>query len=136
VQAATILKAFDIVDSLEGRVLRLELLANVMTLRRKLTEAGLEYYGDPSAIVCVKMGSEGLARLVSRRLPDLGLVANLVEFPAVPKGAARIRMQVMANHTEENITDAVRIMKTAKAEAAREMESLNREPERTDRKAA
>jgi hypothetical protein len=45
-------------------------------------------------------------------------------------------MQVMANHTEENITDAVRIMKTAKAEAAREMESLNREPERTDRKAA
>ena len=135
-QAATILKAFDIVDSLEGRVLRLELLANVISLRRELTEAGLEYYGDPSAIVCVKMGSEGLARLVSRRLPDLGLVANLVEFPAVPKGAARIRMQVMANHTEENITDAVGIMKTAKAEAARELESLNREPERTDRKAA
>jgi 7-keto-8-aminopelargonate synthetase-like enzyme len=136
VQAATILKAFDIVDSFEGRVLRLELLANIMSLRRELTEAGLEYYGDPSAIVCVKMGSEGLARLVTRRLPDLGLVANLVEFPAVPKGAARIRMQVMAKHTDENITDAVRIMKTAKTEAARELESINREPERTDRKTA
>jgi 7-keto-8-aminopelargonate synthetase-like enzyme len=131
-QAATILKAFDIVDSFEGRVLRLELLANVMTLRRTLGEAGLEYYGDPSAIVCVKMGSEGLARLVSRRLPDLGLVANLVEFPAVPKGQARIRMQVMANHSDENIEDAVRILKTAKALAEQEMEELglNKEPAR------
>jgi glycine C-acetyltransferase len=70
------------------------------------------------------MGSEGLARLVSRRLPDLGLVANLVEFPAVPKGAARIRMQVMANHTEENISDAVRILKTARALAEQELEEL------------
>jgi len=124
VQAATILKAFDIVDSLEGRVLRLELLANVISLRRELKEAGLDYYGDPSAIVCVKMGSEGLARLVSRRLPELGLVANLVEFPAVPKGQARIRMQVMANHTEQNISDAVGILKIAKTEAERELEDL------------
>jgi 7-keto-8-aminopelargonate synthetase-like enzyme len=123
-QAATVLKAFDIVDSLEGRVLRLELLANVMSLRRSLHEAGLEYYGDPSAIVCVKMGSEGLARLVSRRLPDLGLVANLVEFPAVPKGQARIRMQVMANHTDENISDAVHILKTARTLAEQELEEL------------
>src|SRR5215813_5173660 len=124
VQAATILKAFDIVDSLEGRVLRLELLANIKSLRRELSDAGLEHYGDPSAIVCVKMGSEGLARLVSRRLREFGLVANLVEFPAVPKGAARIRMQVMANHSEQNISDAVEIMRAAKAEAERELGDL------------
>jgi glycine C-acetyltransferase len=136
VQAATILKAFDLVDSLEGRVLRLELLANVMSLRRELTEAGLEYYGDPSAIVCVKMGSEGLARLVSRRLPVLGLVANLVEFPAVPKGAARIRMQVMANHTEENIGDAVHILKTARLHAEQELEELGADKQPAKRVAA
>lgn len=124
VQAATILKAFEIVDSLEGRVLRLELLANVMSLRRELKEAGLEFYGDPSAIVCVRMGSEGLARLVSRQLAELGLVANLVEFPAVPKNAARIRMQVMAHHSEQNISDAVRILKAAKTEAERELEQF------------
>src|SRR6202012_272863 len=123
-QAATILKAFDIVDSLEGRVLRLQVLAHGITLPRTVWGAGVEYYGDPSAIVCVKMGSEGLARLVSRRLPDLGLVANLVEFPAVPKGAARIRMQVMANHSEENISNAVQILKTAKALAEQELEEL------------
>ena len=125
VQAATILKAFEMVESVEGRVLRLELLANVVSLRRELQQAGLDYYGDPSAIVCVKMGSEGLARLVSRRLPELGLIANLVEFPAVPKGAARIRMQVMASHTEKNIADAVAILKMAKTQAEHELEDLD-----------
>src|SRR5580704_8772796 len=122
VQAATILKAFDIVDSFEGRVQRLALMANVLSLRHQLREAGLDYYGDPSAIVCVKMGTEGVARLVSKRLPELGLIANLVEFPAVPKGAARIRMQVMANHSEKNIADAVEMLKTAKAEAEFDLE--------------
>jgi glycine C-acetyltransferase len=75
------------------------------------------------------MGSEGVARLVSKRLPELGLLANLVEFPAVPKGAARIRMQVMANHSEQNITDAVRILKTARAQAEQEIEDMNRPAE-------
>jgi glycine C-acetyltransferase len=126
VQAATILKAFEIVDSLEGRLQRLALMANVQTLRQQLLEAGLDYYGDPSAIVCVKMGTEGLARLVSKQLPELGLIANLVEFPAVPKGAARIRLQVMANHSEKNIAAAVQILKNAKAQAELEFANINR----------
>ena len=125
VQATTVLKAFEVVESIEGRVQRLALMANILTLRHHLREEGLEYYGDPSAIVCVKMGTEGLARLVSRHLPELGLVANLVEFPAVPKGAARIRMQVMARHSEKNIADAVQILKTAKARAELEFEIIN-----------
>jgi glycine C-acetyltransferase len=125
VQAATILKAFEIVKSAEGRALRLAMMMNIVTLRDRLREAGLDYYGDPSAIVCVKMGSESLARLVSKRLPKLGLVANLVEFPAVPKGAARIRMQVMAQHSQKNIADAVRILETAKAEAELELENID-----------
>jgi glycine C-acetyltransferase len=131
VQAATILKAFDIVDSIDGDILRNELLTNVLTLRRELDGAGLEYYGDPSAIVCVKMGSEALARLVSRRLPELGLVANLVEFPAVPKGAARIRMQVMADHYEQDICDAVRILTRAKSEAEQELATLGQNDRRS-----
>jgi 7-keto-8-aminopelargonate synthetase-like enzyme len=135
-QAATVLRAFDIVDSIEGRVLRLELLANVISLRRELKGAGLDYYGDPSAIVCVKMGSEGLARLVSRQLPERGLVANLVEFPAVPKNAARIRMQVMAHHSEQNIADAVQILKAAKAQAEYELERLGESSRRREQHAA
>jgi glycine C-acetyltransferase len=126
VQAATVLKAFEIVESHEGRAQRDALMANIVSLRHHLRGAGLDYYGDPSAIVCVKMGSEGLARLVSRRLPELGLVANLVEFPAVPKGAARIRMQVMANHSEQNIVKAVEILKTARQQAEVEFEAHKR----------
>ena len=60
----------------------------------------MDVYGDPSAIVCVKTGDEALARLAARELPGLGLVANLVEFPAVGKGMARFRLQVMAKHTD------------------------------------
>jgi glycine C-acetyltransferase len=135
VQAATIMKAFEIVDSNEGREQREALMANILSLRHQLGEAGLEYYGDPSAIVCVKMGTEGLARLVSKRLPELGLIANLVEFPAVPKGAARIRMQVMANHTEQNIADAVQVLKTARQQAELELEA-NNQPARPARWAA
>jgi 7-keto-8-aminopelargonate synthetase-like enzyme len=136
VQAATVLKAFEIVESLEGQALRSAMMANVLKLRHKLREAGLDYYGDPSAIVCVKMGSEGLARLVSRRLPELGLVANLVEFPAVPKGAARIRMQVMANHSEQNIADAVQILKTARHQAEMDLATVGQPSSRSQGVAA
>ena len=123
-QAATVLKAFEIVDSAEGCTLRAALMANVLNLRQELRKADLDYYGDPSAIVCVKMGTEGLARLVSKQLVELGLIANLVEFPAVPKGAARIRMQVMANHSAQNIAQAVQVLKTARQQAELELEGI------------
>jgi 7-keto-8-aminopelargonate synthetase-like enzyme len=59
------------------------------------------------------MGTERLARRVSRLLPELGLVANLVEFPAVAKGAARFRLQVMAKHSSENVAEAVALLRLA-----------------------
>ncbi len=129
VQGAVVLKALEIVSSDEGRTLRSSLMSNILNLRAQLRAAGMEVYGDPSAIVSVKMGTEGLGRLASRRLPDLGLIANLVEFPAVAKGAARFRMQVMAKHTEANITDAVVRMRTALAEATAELAGLSGQPE-------
>ena len=128
-QAAIVMKAFEIVDSEEGRLLREDLMTNITYLRNKLRNAGMDYYGDPSAIVAVKVGTEGLARLVSRRLPELGLLANLVEYPAVAKGAARFRMQVMAKHTDQNITDAVARLSEAFAEANIEFARAT-EPER------
>ncbi len=123
-QAAIVSKAFEIVDSEEGSRLRASLMTNIRLLRELLHGTGFETYGDPSPIVCVKMGSEGLARLVSRRLPDIGLLANLVEFPAVPKGQARFRMQVMANHSSRDIIDAVHRLSVATAEATRQHDAL------------
>jgi 7-keto-8-aminopelargonate synthetase-like enzyme len=123
-QAAVILKAFEIVESQEGRELRDALMRNILSLRGKLIASGMEVYGDPSAIVAAKMGTEALARLVSRQLSHMGLVANLVEFPAVPKGAARFRLQVMANHAEDQVAEAAAIIRNAYQAAAAELDSI------------
>lgn len=122
--AAIVGRAFDIVASEEGANLRRKLMDNILMLRNLLNGCGLETYGDPSAIVCVKMGSEALARLTSRRLPALGMLANLVEFPAVPKGQARFRLQVMARHSQHDIVDAVHRLATAAADAAEDQRAL------------
>ena len=123
-QAAVVGKCFDIVESSEGAQLRSKMMSNVMLLRELLHGCGMETYGDPSAIVCVKMGHESLARLTSRRLPSNGLLANLVEFPAVPKGRARFRLQVMANHTSRDIMDAVHRLTAATVAAQGEDEAI------------
>jgi glycine C-acetyltransferase len=123
-QAAIVGKCFDIVNSSEGASLRKKMMANVLMLRSLLHTCNLDTYGDPSAIVCVKMGHESLARLTSRRLPAIGLLANLVEFPAVPKGKARFRLQVMANHTSRDIVEAVHRLSTACIAAHAEDEAL------------
>jgi 7-keto-8-aminopelargonate synthetase-like enzyme len=120
-QAAVALKAFAIVESAEGRALRAALMKNILVLRAQLSAKGLEFYGDPSAIVAVKMGAESLARLTSRRLPKLGLLANLVEYPAVGKGAARFRLQVMTNHAPQDIAVAAQRLRQAFDEATAEL---------------
>ena len=124
VQVAVVLKAFQIVASAEGEALRRRLMSNVLELRRSLHAHGLDVYGDPSAIVAVKVGSESLARLVSRRLPAMNLLANLVEYPAVPKGAARFRLQVMSGHTSEEVAQAADCIRRGVEASSTELEGL------------
>jgi 7-keto-8-aminopelargonate synthetase-like enzyme len=69
--------------------------------------------GVPSPIVPVLVGDEALARLVSRRLPALEVIANLVEYPAVAKGDARLRLQIMPTHTLENVGALASRLRTA-----------------------
>ncbi len=101
-QAATISKAFEIVASPEGGALREDLMNAVLHVRQKLEENGFRPQGDPSAIIPVPIGDEGTARLLSRCLPEHGIIANLAEYPVVPKGDARLRLQAMAMHTREH----------------------------------
>lgn len=117
VQAATVLCALDIVRSEEGRMLRRKLMDNILYLRAEMTRAGLETLGDPSPIVPVRLGLEGVGRFASRHLMALGGIANLVEYPAVPQGGARFRFQVMASHTREDIDQVVAILARAMREA-------------------
>ena len=113
VQAATVTKAFEIIQSDRGRELRRLLLKRVHQMRDALAAVGLAVVGDPSAIVPVQVGDEALARMASRRLPELEVIANLVEYPAVAKGNARFRLQMMPCHTEENVTELASRLRTA-----------------------
>jgi glycine C-acetyltransferase len=103
VQAATVTKAFEIVQSDKGQQLRSVLMERIKQLRSALVAEGLQTMGNPSPIVPVRVGDEALARLVSRRLPELEVIANLVEYPAVAKGDARLRLQMMPTHSREDV---------------------------------
>lgn len=113
VQAATVNKAFEIVSSDRGQQLRRLLLKRVGEMRNALEAVDLQCMGNPSAIVPVQVGDEALARLVSRHLPGLGVIANLVEYPAVAKGNARFRLQMMPLHSSENIRELTRRLRQA-----------------------
>lgn len=107
-QAAVVRAALRVVRSDHGERLRQRLMANILSLRQALQAHGLTVMGEPSPIVPVLLGSEALARRAARRLPEHGVLANQVEFPAVPEGRARFRLQVMAGHEADQARRAAR----------------------------
>lgn len=116
-QVAVAARAMDLVFSEEGARLRRLLSTRIQRLRSAMNGQGLAVAGLPSPIVPVFVGAEPLARLASRYLADNGLLANLVEFPAVPRGRARFRFQVMATHGDTEVDAAAEIMGRCKRQA-------------------
>lgn len=114
-QTYVAMKAFEIAFSAEGDALRRALMERVLRLRGAMEARNLYVHGDPSPICPVFVGGEPLARLTSKHVFHLGMAANLVEFPAVARGKARFRFQVMANHKLEDMDRAAEIMAQAKA---------------------
>jgi 7-keto-8-aminopelargonate synthetase-like enzyme len=98
-QIAVIHQSLKIVRSVEGEWRREQLMQAVQALRQALTQEGLAVLGQASPIVPVLLGEERWARLAVREMGQRQLLANLVEFPAVPRHRARLRMQVMCSHT-------------------------------------
>ena len=123
IQTAVAHRALEIVFSERGHSLRSKLMENILRLREGMEAGGMTVAGTPSPIVPIFVGDEKVARLTSRFLTDNSLLANLVEFPAVPRGKARFRFQVMATHTDRNIDAAVRIMASSRDQAVAEWES-------------
>ncbi len=113
VQAATVLAALQVVRSDEGKALRRKLMDNILYLRAEMAREGLEILGDPSPIVPVRIGTEAMGRFASRHLAAMGGIANLVEYPAVPKGDSRFRFQVMAAHSHTDIDQIVQMLANA-----------------------
>ena len=88
--------------------LRDRLMDNVARFKAGLCEAGLEFKDGESAIVPVMLYDAALAQRFADALLQRGIYVIGFFFPVVPKGQARIRVQLSAAHTPEHIDKAVR----------------------------
>jgi glycine C-acetyltransferase len=122
VQAGVALEALAIVRGAEGEALREKALDNSLRLRGGFAARDIECLGEPSNVVPVMTGDETVAKWTARLLEENGLIANLVEFPAVARGKSRFRFQVMASHSSQQVDQAIGIFERALA-TAREMAS-------------
>ncbi len=105
VVAAASVAALDVLD--RSTELRDRLEANTRFFREELTRAGLTLKPGTHPIVPVMIGDAALAQKVSARLLERGVYAVGFFFPVVPQGAARIRTQVSAVHTRDDLAFAV-----------------------------
>ena len=103
IQAAIVLKAFEIVQGPEGEQRRLNVQRNALAMRARFQSHGVTCYGKTSPIVPVPIGEEGVARLVYRDLRQKNIGAMVIEYPIVAVGSARLRIQLMATHTVEQV---------------------------------
>lgn len=109
-QAASVLKAFEVVTSSEGEELRQQALNKASFFREQLNRGGLEASGRLSSMIIVSIGKESVARPAYRRCMENGLIANCIEFPACRRGEARFRFQVTPNHSNEQLEKAAEIV--------------------------
>jgi glycine C-acetyltransferase len=93
--------------SRDGDALRARLFQSATTMRRALGELGLDVLPGPGPIIPVILGENDVARDVARRLRAHGVLALAMTHPIVPPGTARIRVQVSAAHTDEQLGRAV-----------------------------
>ncbi|MDN4038470.1 aminotransferase class I/II-fold pyridoxal phosphate-dependent enzyme [Massilia sp. YIM B02443] len=112
-QAAVALESLRIATSAEGDGLRADLLRNAVELRALLAGAKLHCPGAPSPIVPVWTGSESAARIAGMLLARDAVFVNPVEFPGVPLGAARLRLQLMAHHSPAQLRRAAGLVAAA-----------------------
>ena len=76
--------------------------------RQKMTDAGFDIIPGVHPIVPVMLYDEKTAGEMAKRMMDKGIYVVAFSYPVVPKGKARIRTQVSAAHTREDIDKIVR----------------------------
>ncbi|WP_282807999.1 glycine C-acetyltransferase [Hafnia alvei] len=91
----------------DGDELRKRLWSNVRLFREKMSAAGFTLAGADHAIIPVMLGDAKLAQEFANELLKEGIYVTGFFFPVVPKGQARIRTQMSADHTPEQIERAV-----------------------------
>ena len=95
-------------DLLEGSTeLRDRLMSNARRFREGMTAAGFQLRPGFHPIAPIMLGDARLAVDFARDLLDEGIYVIGFSFPVVPKGEARIRVQISAAHTPEMVDRAV-----------------------------
>lgn len=102
---AASLRVLDMLE--EGARLRERLHANAAMFRAGMEAEGFRLGGADHPIVPVMIGDAGPATRMAEELLARGIYAVAFSYPVVPKGAARIRVQLSAAHTPEQIRLAI-----------------------------
>jgi glycine C-acetyltransferase len=109
--AAASLKVLDLLEdespSGEGAGLRTRLYENTALFRRLMTEAGFEILPGDHPIAPVMIGDAEQAGRMADLLLEHGVYAVGFSYPVVPHGKARIRVQLSAAHSAEDVERAV-----------------------------
>ena len=99
--AGASLELFDMLE--ESTALRDQLEDTTAYYRKQLTDNGFDIIPGTHPCVPVMLYDEKLAGEFARRMMEKGVYVVAFSFPVVPKGKARIRTQVCASHTREDI---------------------------------
>jgi glycine C-acetyltransferase len=91
----------------ETTALRDKLEANTMYFREKMTAAGFDLKPGVHPIVPIMLYDAPLAQKFADHLLELGIYVIGFFFPVVPKGQARIRVQLSAAHEQEHLDKAI-----------------------------
>lgn len=91
---------------------------NTHYFRKGMQAAGFEVDDGDHPIVPVMLGDANLAQKMSTRLLEKGIYAIGFFYPVVPKGKARIRTQISAKHTKEDLDKAISAFAETRAEMA------------------
>ncbi|RUO76014.1 glycine C-acetyltransferase [Idiomarina seosinensis] len=104
VAPAIVQASIQVLDMLaQGHQLRDQLWDNARYFREQMTAAGFTLSGADHAIIPVMIGDARLASEMADRLLERGIYVIGFSFPVVPKGKARIRTQMSAAHTREQL---------------------------------
>ena len=101
--AAASIKVFELLQSAEGATLRQRVRENAARFRQQMTALGFQLVPGQHPIVPVMLGDAQLASRMADQLLHEGIYVIGFSFPVVPKGHARIRTQLSAAHTPEQI---------------------------------
>ena len=111
---AAAIATFDMLT--ESTSLRDKVFENTRYFRAKLEEAGFDVLPGTHPIVPVMLYDAKVAGEFAARMLDKGVYVVGFSYPVVPMGKARIRTQVSAGHTKEDLDFAVKCFKEVKEE--------------------